>query len=574
MIARFLRKHRTIIFFTVLVGIISVAPTVIAPLAFGTGYHGVQFQYLDDEDIYRARIHEVLDGHPAIASPYLREYKDNSVAPVASINEWFYAAPALIVGLPFVMVASKFLLPALLFLLAYAATRRLLGSGKKDAQLAALTVAFLVTLGYDFVDYAHVIAIMHGADPTLLIWTRLVNPIIGALEVFAAITLAVMVTEKQRYAFIPLGIVLALSVAYFFSYGMILAVMGSLFVMCIAQKNFSAARSLVYAGILGLALDAPYWYHALTSLSGEAGRALALRNGMFYTHVPVINKFLVATTAAIGACFAFAWKNKTMQKSVQSWMYIAALLAASWIAFNQQVLTGREIWYPHFVQYVIPLCYVSLVAAAYLAFAGTWPRAWRAAMFLLCAASLLYGANSINAVISKTTDFAHLQDDAQVFAILNRAPKDCVALVVPSDSSLERLIPAYTSCDVYGTTYTFSGIPQDRILHNYLLSLRLAGVRSEDARAYMLAHESAFRSYFFTDWTQLFGHGEDTWLTGETERIARAYQEFEKGNLKAQLLQYRMDYLVTDHPLTPAVRNLLPGLNLATVTPRFFLYSF
>src|SRR3989339_1428561 len=128
----FMKKHTLATLFAVLVGLLSLFPSILAPLAVGGDYAGMQFLYIDDEDIYRARIHEVMEGHIGVASPYFFEYKDMPVM-VPPINEWLYALPALFFGLSFVITLSKFLFPALLFLLIYVLTRSMAG-GSEEAR--------------------------------------------------------------------------------------------------------------------------------------------------------------------------------------------------------------------------------------------------------------------------------------------------------------------------------------------------------------------------------------------------------------------------------------------------------
>ena len=141
----FIKNHARAIFCAFFVGLITVLPQFILPLSLGVDYKGIQPLLLDDEDIYRARIHEIIDGYPGVASPYFYEYKTAAVV-VYPVNEWLYALPSFIFGLSFVITFSKFALPALLFFLVYLFIRRL--TDKKDdepvdSELAALAGGFL-----------------------------------------------------------------------------------------------------------------------------------------------------------------------------------------------------------------------------------------------------------------------------------------------------------------------------------------------------------------------------------------------------------------------------------------------
>ena len=73
-----------------------------------------------NEDFYLARIQEILDGHPLVGSSAFYEYKGEwSIQPPTA--EMIYALPSLIFGFApaSVLVASKFVLPFILFLAVY-----------------------------------------------------------------------------------------------------------------------------------------------------------------------------------------------------------------------------------------------------------------------------------------------------------------------------------------------------------------------------------------------------------------------------------------------------------------------
>ena len=65
-----LKKHKWAIGFSILVGLLSVAPHIISMYMLGNSYRGIPFLYSDNEDYYIARIHEIIDGHYLVGSPY------------------------------------------------------------------------------------------------------------------------------------------------------------------------------------------------------------------------------------------------------------------------------------------------------------------------------------------------------------------------------------------------------------------------------------------------------------------------------------------------------------------------
>lgn len=571
------QKHRLGIACAALVGVIMVLPQFVLPHALGTAYGGVQPLMLDDEDIYRARINEILDGQERIASPYLHEYKEMPVV-VPPINEWLYAIPAYLFGLSSVIILSKFLLPALLFFLVYLLVLHLVAEEDiHDRVLAALSAAFLVVMGNDFVDYHHMFAILGGAvGPGAMLWERIVNPIMGAVQIFAFLLLVQMTIRGSRKAAFGGGALLALMVGYFFSFGLSLSVLGALLSIYAWYRDWSRVKSLFIVLGTAVIIDTPYWFSMFQSVGGAGGRELAARNGMFFTHASVINKALLATTIFFLFGLAYAFFAKRSKEPVHAWQFMAALVLGSWIAFNEQVLTGRAIWYHHFVQYVIPLSFVVIVVTSYYSLRKWAPRLWRAGCSLLIVVSLAYGVwTSWAGALLFTKDLVRMQTHASVFNFLKeRAGTECVVLVKEDHEALARTIPAYTHCDVYSTSYVFIGVPHERVLHNFFLSMRLSGVGSDESRAYLLANESLVRHVTFDNWDRLFSHDRDQWFFDQVSYLENEYKQFVKGDLKEELLRYRMDYLVTEEPISPSLLSELSGLQLATSTGAFIIYNF
>jgi hypothetical protein len=193
-------------------------------------------------------------------------------------------------------------------------------------------------------------------------------------------------------------------------------------------------------------------------------------------------------------------------------------------------------------------------------------------VILLC---LWVGVLSAGSYVHRVEDFRKLQHYADVFTFLNtRAPKDCVVFIKEYDEQFERLIPAYTHCNVYSTTSAFFGITPERITHNYFLRIRLSGVDSEHIHDYFLANNYEVRGYYFTNWDQQFGNGLEPWLLDRITSLEKEYKEFLGGDMKEQIQKYRMDYLTSSAPISKELLGILPGLELTATSSGYYLYSF
>ena len=571
----FIRTHAWALCFAVFVGLCAIAPAFVAPLVLGEAYRGIQYMYQDDDDLYRARMHEILDGHGSVVSPFVYEYKD-APANVAPVGEWLYALPAFVVGLPAVFLGYKFLLPAILFFLVYLFTRTLLAGEDRVALWTSLAAACAVTLGYDFVDYGYVLALLRGADPGLLVWTRSVNPVLGAIALFGFLLLVWRsVDTKNRRTILAAGVLLGLMVGYYFAWGMALSLLAALFFVYIARREYGAAWTLSVIGFISLVVVVPYLYQALSTFGGDEGLRASMRTGMVFTHELVFNKFLWLATVFVAGLFGYAYWRGVWREHVKGWIFIAAMLAAGWLAFNEQVITGRQIWYYHFVQYTIPFSYVALLAAAYFSVRTLVPRLWMSGVGALIILGGAYGLYTTTSFIPKLDDFARAQNYGPVMEWLNEeAPEDCVVLAVESEERAARWIPAYTQCNTYNTTVVFYAIPDERILHNYLLQLRLLGIKSERIEEYLFEHELDVRGVVFTNWDELFDRGRDQWFEEQVTRLSATYRAFIHEDLEQQILRYRADYVLSEGPLLDEIRVQLPHLIEKEVIGEFHLYAF
>jgi hypothetical protein len=575
----FFQKHGIGLLFAILVGIVLVVPMVLIPVSVGEKYQGVQYLPLDDEDIYRARINEVLEGHLFITSPFFYEYKDFPLV-VPPFNEWLYVLLALCIGLSWSIVVLKFLLPASLFflvyLLVYRLTKRSDGTDDIDAVLiASLSTGLLVTLGFEFVHYKYIWNVLHGGVANPIIWSRIVNPIVGAVQLFGFLVLLEAINSRRfKYAYLYAGVLLSITIGYFFTLGMSLAILGSLLLTVVWRKEWVIARELVYVGVIGFVLSIWYWIKIFSSISGTEGSLVGLRNGMSFTHTPVLNLALLAGTLFVVLSAIIVYFRHRMFPYPKSWNFVFALILGSWVAFNQQIITGREVWYGHFFQYSVPLVYVALGVIAYHSWRLLYPRIWLWCSVGIMIITSLYGLFTISQVLSRETEFARIQEYAPVFTWLNNnTGKECVVFIKEYDEEFERLIPAYTHCDVYSSTWTFSGVPSERVLHNYLLRLRLSGLQAEDAHAYLMHDVEKVRGYFYMDWKQMFSYEVDDWYIEKVNYLENEYTKFLQGDLQDQMSIYRMDFLMSKDPVLEGTIEGLPHLYFIKRIGNYYVYS-
>lgn len=579
----FLIQHRFAIAIALLIGVISVLPYIVMPLVIGNSYDGVPFFYQDAEDVYLARIQEVLDGHVDARSPIFYEYKNISTV-LEPFGEWLYAVPAYLFSLSAstVGLVSKFLFPAILFLLVYFLIIRIIEAHTSTSVWTAVLGGVLVTLGTDFIHPHYLFQVIQGATdyPYLSLWTRLVNPITGALLLFTFLHLLLSLMRRPTVVLTALaGVILGIQSGYIFTFIISGAVLIGACALAVYGRRFSLLVAYVFVGIIGICINAPYLISIIGGMGTADGLSASLKNGLFVTHIPLGNKFLsLVSVALVGSLFIPLSLSAIQQRMRERWWWTSALLvAASYAALNIQVVLGKTVWPQHFVQYTVPFGYIVLVCIVYtLATRFRLEQFLRWGILSLICASFAIQAATVWSATTVMSDYVRRQEAAPLFRTLNSISGDCVVLVSEKREFINRLIPAYTHCDTYSSSYVFM-VPEDRVVHNFYLELKLAGVTPSTIRSHLTTYDDDVRLYFFRHWGDAFYNQADAWLRrvyppqesrayldAKKEELIQGYAAFFSEDLELQITRYRVDYIVID----TGTRSL-PTFAQGFVTPLF-----
>ncbi|MDP3729529.1 MAG: hypothetical protein Q8R26_02130 [bacterium] len=584
MIKFFLIRHSLGIVFAIIAGIICIAPQLLLINAAGSDYQGIPFFDINDETYYMARMHDILDGHGWVSSPFIYEYK-TQVPLMYPLVEYLYAIPAFIfgIGLQNIIVFGRFLFPTILFLLVYLLLFRLAEDGTRASKLNAIVGALFVVLGYDIIDYRTAVPFLLGKMQLtpFLIWTRTVNPVTGAILIFSLLLLLWSLIQKpRRYSFVMPGIVFGLMIGYFFSWSISFAIIGSLTLIFIFQKKYDVVKQLLLILPVWAVVSAPYWYNAVRAIGSPAGEKTALRNALFLTHVPVINKVLVATITVFLGFFIYTYikKRKAQEKMEFWWWFLFALLLSGVTVFSQQIITGRTIWPHHYVQYTIPFSIVVGMIVLYKVVRPQFFKVWASIISIIAITSLYYGIVAAQSYRFLVNDIRDNQRYASVLAWLNdNAEKDCVVLVKEEiQEKLTRLIPSFTSCNVYSAQWILFGVVPDdeRIHHTVMVHLRLQGIPAERAEQYLTTHAGWLRNYFYRDWHDFLVQDENIlWLVDVRKKIVEDYRAFLKKDFSTELEKYKLDYIIADGQLDTSAHRSLSLLKNVEIVDDFHIYQ-
>ena len=315
-------SHYLAVLVAVIVGLIYIAPNLIFILSLGDEYKGIPMMRTGNEDFYLARIREIIDGHPALGSFVFYEYKNQPpLSPPA--GEFLYALPTLLFGISPIntLIASRFFLSLILFLLIYFLVRALTSSLESlSNKINSVACALFVVLGYDLVDYRSIWRFFTGqlelSSGGFLIWSRPVNPILGAIFLFSFLIFIWKVVQKnphKKINIIGAAAFFSLMIGnYFFSWGLALSVLGILVLIYLFKREFLVVRNLLWVVFGTALLSAPYWYSAWTASKSPWYGDSVLRSGLFYTHYPLLNKLMLAVLAfyLLAAVLIPSWVNR------------------------------------------------------------------------------------------------------------------------------------------------------------------------------------------------------------------------------------------------------------------------
>lgn len=593
---KFIKRNHFVLTIGFVVGLIYILPNIFFIAKLGDSYQGIPMMHTANEDFYMARIQDILDGHPLLSSPAFFEYKDQfPLSP--PVGEFIYALPNLIFGVSLIdtIIISRFLLPTALFFLIYYLIKRLTGSEEVLAsRLNAVAGALWVTLGHDLVDYRNIIGFLagnHVLSDSFLIWSRPVNPILGAIFLFSFLILVLAIaqnTKWRRTSVAGAGLLLALMIgSYFFSWGLAVSIVGFLMVIYFLKREYPVVKNLAFVLLFGFLFSVPYWYSAWQASRSSWYESSVLRSGLFYTHYPLVNKLLLAVFAVyvLAIVFNFFWtKKRGVIYSFRQWHWfcLAFLLGGLWV-YNQQIITGMTVWPYHFVQYSIPLAIIVVMVLGFHIRKGI-TYCWSLFALFIIFISLLFGVYTQTSVYSRFySQDIKFQSLAKLFDWLNQKEKDCVVLV--SDRSehnyrLQGLIPAFTQCNTYNSNWVFGLLmPDDHVYQRYLTRLFFKGVKPETIEDYLKNNSQEARGYLFSNWkglysVQQFPDFSDDEVVERIKTIPDGYRNFLKKNIKTKLSEYRLDYIVSAGELGQGILNQLPGTRLEFKSDDIFVYKF
>lgn len=428
----------------------SLIPLVFFRVTTGAWIPSIMPQLSADAFYYLKQIREVLDGHPFLGNPFIREYADAHF-PGLVLPMWIGAVPGFF-GLSingvfiFNAIFYNLLTGALLYLL-------LLRLTKGSRWLAVATALIGVVSLHNFL-----------IRPLL----QIVYP---ALIAFLLALFIVLEHPRNKHGYVWLG---GLAVFAFYLYPHLwmpeFAVLGLLFLRLLWFRDKMAICNFLLMGIgIGVACI-PEILTIVSLFSDPMSRLINLRSGLVETHrvlpLTVLNlKYLFLLFLGLGVL-----RMRHLWTSAE-WMLLLIAGGILCAAFSN-VITGKEMdldTHPLWMAFLINVIAIGVFAHT---LQGKASKKNTAVASLLLLAFLFTTAartarNAFPYLLNQNPATASLQEDAAVFSYLQTAKIHQSVLLAPSAIGGE--IPLYTdSYPLFSSWAALHVIPSEELLDRFL----------------------------------------------------------------------------------------------------------
>ena len=553
------RKHCLAGVFALAVGLVYLLPHILFFLEAGDEYH-YPFLAMPDERHYASRIQEVYDGHYAIASPDLKEYK-NAPHFWQPLSEIVVASIGKLLGIQVggLLVLSDFLFPFLLFLVIYFFAWQL----TESRMLAILGACAIMMVSF----------VIFGPPQSLIYWlghiswvklnpllnprssflfSRTINPQFNIILFFLCLIgiYGACFREARGFVLLAGAALSALFYCNFFYWSYLAGGCGLFAAYALLKKDLKVFRNLVIIVMIGGLLSVPYWM-SVQELSKSPYYDEAVKRTLIqFTHKPYLAKIeLLCIFFFVAFC----------PKKDRPYLFLTAFFLGGLVCENQQVLTGRRMGPYHWSIYCqAPLMWLAMALMA--AGAGQrWPgnrlirfaRQKQKSLATVAILFMFFNAVHTQVVYVYATDrekgprpcyekslpvWLYYQKLDPALSWLNvNAKKDSVVL---ASMWASYLITAFTHCNVVATWATHSYlIPGYELWERWLLKFYFFGV--PDDRVYEALAPN------------LDGVCElCSWLLNEEERpalrnwVEKTYRDLKQTPLQDLLAKYHVEYVL------------------------------
>lgn len=553
MILSIIKKHWLAVLLGVVVGLVTILPTILSIERLEKAeFKGIYPMLSDDEDHYLTLAKEIYDGHISLGNAYLQEGKEMPYTQ-PPLGAAYYALFAKIfhISVPTAGVINDFLLPIFSVLLLYSLLWLLTQSKKISLSFSALFFIFFLSS-----------------------FNRPVNPQVSFILLLAGLYFVFLIVwdkyelKKVRKYNLFLSIIFGVLVYIYPFYWMTIVVLYTLLTLSQAfiEKDFKYCfQNWLYFFIPAFILSIPYLWNIKKLIQSPFFNEVNLRSGFINTHIPGS----YVDVAIMLACLPLVYLVGKLIPEGKSWyerknVFIGYSLILTGIILNwQNVITGKTIQFP---QHLYPLAVLSLCIITAMSFIfidikkiGKYSLSLLIFSFiLLCSVFYEQKNASLQAfkIIYSPKDSSSLQKHSLVIDWLNKnTPKDSVIYALGKDYNW--VIPIYTDDNLYFNTNAGLSLISDVELENRWVILHFFD--PIDFNYIQNNEREIWTNKFIEKYQSLESRRKILELiTGKTypktammdeiyvERVLNTYKNFYKIGFEKTLKIYTVDYIIVD----------------------------
>jgi hypothetical protein len=547
------KDHWLAIVLAFLVGLIYLAPNVFFIYQLGNKFSGVEFTSLDAEEHELVILNEIKSGYTNYSSPLLYEYKNQS-EPLLSYTEVFYGLIIryLHIPLPVFYLASKFIFPMIIFLLWYWLSFLIAGN-KRGALLSSLLLVF----GYSLLENPSLlkqlsIIFWNTSDVSLILYGRFVNPLLTFPLFFAGLIAIYNLFRKNNLKIALLcGVILGVNFyMYFYFWAYLLALLGVLFLYNLFKKDFLASRNIFYSTIIAFLVG---WGFVLPMIKASFFGGYELSSSRVYAPYTLNHHFIFPTlvlfTVSIFAIYLFFKSSKEKNVTLGD-KFTFLLLIASFVAVNQQVITGRLVEQGHFHWYTnVPIIFLSATLVFSYFIEKIRNNFIKSTIYFIASIYIISFGIGVQASGYKKyfQKYEYYQNYGIVFNWLNKnSAKESVIL---GNDDFSDLLPAYTYNNAYYAPHAvyYSTTPLERRLwavdvYYYLNYRDKKDIDQEFKNRKVELGTFALPLVNYRNDCGSYDCYPDEFL----QEMIESYKIFMKNSFEENLKKYRIDYVVWD----------------------------
>lgn len=541
----FLKQHGIGIIISLVIGAIIAAPPIV--FQFSDAYAGFPLMKTNTEAHYAAQIHEVYDGHPALGNPFFADLKEEPYL-FPPLGPHLYAFLGRLFRLEPItaVLVFRFFFTATMAWFVY-----LFAGAISRNRLVGYVAAPFVMLGYSLVDPGHIVTMLReGGIPAhtgFLDYGRPVNPQVSSMIFFAYLYFFWRTIHESGKRWKLFGVFSAVLLgtsfyAYLFTWTFLLSLNGFLFLLYAWKKDWTTVRRIVAVSVGGGFLGVPYLLHTLQVSQHPWYAESAPRFGFVRMREWQVSRLL------LGLLIPFIFIFRRLEQPART--FFLAFFATGFFVANEQVLTGLYLFNHHYHwYYTTPLAIIFITVLI----STLWPLVVRRARFERVATTagvfllIVYGIAVQCAAYARVLPVVmDEQRYAPVIAWLNaETPKDAtvVASIAFSD-----VVPALTHNNVYfPNTGFYTLVPNERLLHTYLVYTFLRGIPNDNARAYFEGQRTEISGFAFGyAYSFLPGVCYGCFPASVIDALEANYAGLHDGTFIDFLKKYPADYVVWD----------------------------